>query len=207
MRHRVQRHSLGLKKEHRAQVVAQLAAQLIEHGRIQTTLAKAKAVRPYVEKVITLAVRAKKSSDEARGIALRRLAVSRLRSEEMAKVLFTEKVDQFLNRSGGYTRIYKLVKRRGDGADMAIIELIAADDEGYNSKRKSKKKPAAKKTEAAAPVAAEEAVAEEAPAAEAVSEEAPVAIADAEQPEAVEDFGDIALKTPEEESTEEDKKA
>lgn len=164
MRHKVQRHSLGLKKEHRAQVVAQLAAQLIEHGRIQTTLAKAKAVRPYVEKVITLAVRAKKSSDEARGIALRRLAVSRLRDEEVAKDLFTEKADQFVNRAGGYTRIYKLVQRRGDGADMAIIELISAEDEGYKKKgrKSSKKKQAAQETApasqeaAAAPQNAEE---------------------------------------------------
>ena len=206
MRHRVQRHSLGLKKEHREQVVAQLAAQLIEHGRIQTTLAKAKAVRPYVEKVITLAVRAKKSSDEARGIALRRLAVSRLRSEEMAKVLFTEKVDQFLNRSGGYTRIYKLIKRRGDGADMAIIELIAADDEGYNSKRKSaKKKPAAKAKKTEATPAAVEAVAEEAPVAVAEAE----SVASIEEPEAVEDFGDIDpnMDIPEEDSDEEENKA
>lgn len=140
MRHSRHRHTLGLKKEHRAAVLSQLASQLITYGRITTTLAKARALRPFAEKIVTLAVRAKKTDRPERAVYLRRLAVARLRDEGAARLLFNEKADEFVNRPGGYTRIYKLVKRRGDGADMAIIELINASDEGYGKKKRSKSK-------------------------------------------------------------------
>ncbi|MBD5782534.1 50S ribosomal protein L17 [Pelagicoccus sp. NFK12] len=163
MRHRKHRNQLGVKKEHREALLANLSTALIQRGRIKTTLKKAKALRPFVEKVITLA---KKGS-----LHDRRIAISRVRDVDVVHELFEEKVEQFKDRNGGYTRIYKIGTRRGDAAEMALIELIDADDEGYGKKNKPKAKKAEKPAaEEAAPEA--EASAEEAPAAEA---EAPAA--------------------------------
>lgn len=141
MRHRKHNHQLGVKKEHRTALVANLASSLIQHGRIRTTLAKAKALRPFVEKIITLAKKAAVANDQARSLHFRRLALSRVRNEDAVRILFNEKVEAFTKREGGYTRIYKLVPRIGDAAPMAIIELIAASDEGHrSSKRKTRAK-------------------------------------------------------------------
>lgn len=147
MRHRKHRNQLGVKKEHREALLANLSTALIKHGRIQTTLKKAKALRPFVERVITLA---KKGS-----LHNRRLAISRVRDEDVVHQLFEERVEQFANRNGGYTRIYKIGTRRGDAAEMALIELIPAEDQGYGKKSKPKAKKADKPAEAAAPEAAE----------------------------------------------------
>ncbi|WP_345785734.1 50S ribosomal protein L17 [Pelagicoccus sp. SDUM812002] len=161
MRHRKHRNQLGVKKEHREALLANLSTALIQRGRIKTTLKKAKALRPFVEKVITLA---KKGS-----LHDRRIAIARVRDVGIVHELFEEKVEQFKDRNGGYTRIYKIGTRRGDAAEMALIELIDADDEGYAKKSKPKAKKADKPVvEETAPVAE----AEEAPAAEA---EAPAA--------------------------------
>jgi large subunit ribosomal protein L17 len=143
MRHHKHSHILGVKKEHRGALLANLATALISHGRIETTLAKAKALRPFVEKVITLAKRANRVEIAEQKLHFRRLAIARVRAVDAVRVLFDEKVSEFLNRDGGYTRIYKLVPRRGDASKMAIIELISADDEGY---RKAKKRRAKKAT-------------------------------------------------------------
>jgi len=140
MRHRKHNHQLGVKKEHRIALIANLAAALLKHGRIQTTLAKAKALRPFVEKIITLARKARGSSPE-RALYLRRLAIARVRDKGVVHLLFEQRVEEFLERNGGYTRIYKIGRRIGDGAEMALIELIDGADEGYrNSRRKSRKK-------------------------------------------------------------------
>ena len=142
MRHRKHHHQLGVKKEHRIALIANLAAALLKHGRIQTTLAKAKALRPFVEKIITLARKARRSSPE-RALYLRRLAIARVRDKGVVHLLFEQRVEEFLERNGGYTRIYKIGRRIGDGAEMALIELIDGADEGYrNSRRKSRKKNA-----------------------------------------------------------------
>lgn len=147
MRHSKHKHTLGVKKEHRAAIMASLAAALFRHDRIETTLASAKALRPFAEKIITLAKKAAASEDAAVKLHYRRLAIARIRDVEAVAMLFGSKdkegkVSKFVNRKGGYTRIYKLVPRAGDAAHMALIELIEADDEGY----KAAKKPAAKKT-------------------------------------------------------------
>ena len=172
MRHRKHSNQLGVKKEHREALLANLSTALITHGRIKTTLKKAKALRPFVEKVITLA----KKGD----LHNRRMAISRVRDKDAVHLLFDEKVEEFRERNGGYTRIYKLGTRRGDAAEMALIELINGDDEGYGKKTKSK--PKAKKEEAT-PVAEEaaEEVAEEAPAEEPVAEVADEVAAEAEE--------------------------
>jgi large subunit ribosomal protein L17 len=143
MRHGKHNHILGVKKEHREALLANLAVALITYGRIETTLAKAKALRPFIEKVITLAKRASQLEAVEQKLHLRRLAIARVRDVGAVRVLFDEKVVEFLKRDGGYTRIYKLVPRRGDASPMAIIEFVLAGDTGY---KKAKKRKARKAT-------------------------------------------------------------
>ncbi len=173
MRHSKHRHTLGVKKEHRESLMASLATALFRHDRIQTTLAQAKALRPFAEKIITLAKKAAQTEDKAVKLHYRRQALAKVRDDEAVHLLFSEKVSKFLERKGGYTRIYKLVARRGDAADVALIELIEANDEGYKKAPKKTAKKSAKKTAAKKAVkkVAKKKVAEEsAPAAEAASE-------------------------------------
>ena len=142
MRHRKHNHLLGVKTAHRISLIANLSCSLIDNGRIKTTLAKARALRPSIEKAITLAKKAHASDDAAKKVHFRRQAIARLRSKTAVKKLFDELVEQFAGRNGGYTRIYKLaIPRLGDAADMAIIEFVEEIQ-----KKKPKKKRAAKKT-------------------------------------------------------------
>lgn len=172
MRHSKHRFQLGVKTQHRAALMGNLAAALIRHGRIQTTKAKAKALRPFIERIITLAKKAELAQDPAQKLHYRRLAIARVRDTQAVHQLFDERAKEFVNRPGGYTRIYKLVARLGDAAEMAIIELIDGADEGYNAgrrKAKSAKKAAPKKQQAKAKA---EPKAEEATVEEAATEEA-----------------------------------
>lgn len=159
MRHAKHNHQLGLKKEHRVALLSNLGASLITKGRIKTTLAKARALRPFIEKIITKAKKAaaiekKDGKLQPRALHLRRVALSELHDEDAVTLLFNEKVAQFAKRAGGYTRIYKLSSQRlGDAAEMALIELVAADDPGY--KKTSRPRKASKKKSAAAEPAAE----------------------------------------------------
>ena len=167
MRHNKHHASLGLTVEHRRAVMSNLSAALITHGRIETTLAKAKALRPFIEKVITKAKQAAAKTEKKDAIHLRRLALSDVRDETAITKLFNETVKEFTNRPGGYTRIYKLGQQRlGDAAEMALIEFVKADDPGYK-KSKGKKAAKGKKAKAAAPA--------DAPAAEAAPAAAPAA--------------------------------
>ncbi|MGA1204958.1 MAG: 50S ribosomal protein L17 [Opitutales bacterium] len=173
MRHLKHRFQLGRKKEHRAALMANLGAALLRHGRIQTTLPKAKALRPFIEKIITLAKKAEGASPE-KALHYRRLAVSRLRDQDAIATLFNERASAFSDRTGGYTRIYKLGTRIGDAAEMAVIQLIAAEDEGYAKKARKKPAKAAEKAVATeeAPVAEAEEVVEAPEAEEAAEDEA-----------------------------------
>ena len=148
-------------------MLSNLAASLITHGRIQTTLTKAKALRPFVEKVITKAKQAAAKTEKKDALHLRRLALADVRDETAVTKLFNELYKEFVNRNGGYTRIYKLGPQRiSDAAELALIEFVKADDPGY---KKSKGKKAAKSKKAKATPAAETAAAattEAAPAAE-----------------------------------------
>jgi large subunit ribosomal protein L17 len=151
MRHNKHHASLGVTVEHRRSMMANLATALITHGRIETTLAKAKALRPFIEKVITKAKKAAGKTEKKDAIHLRRLALSDVRDETAITKLFNETHKEFTNRTGGYTRIYKLGQQRGgDAAEMALIEFVKADDQGY---KKSKGKKAAKGKKAKAPKA------------------------------------------------------
>ena len=157
MRHNKHHASLGVTVEHRRAMMSNLAAALITHGRIQTTLTKAKALRPFIEKVITKAKQAAAKTDPKDALHLRRLAHADVRDETALTLLFNEKHKEFTNRSGGYTRIYKLGQQRlGDAAELALIEFVKAEDTGYK-KSKGKKGPKAKKAKAPRADAAAEA--------------------------------------------------
>src|SRR5476651_2449557 len=161
MRHNKHHASLGVTVEHRRAMMSNLAAALITHGRIETTLAKAKALRPFIEKVITKAKQAAAKTEKKDALHLRRIAHSDVRDETALTLLFNEKYKEFVNRQGGYTRIYKLGQQRlGDAAEMALIEFVKADDPGY---KKSKGKKAKGKKVKATPAAEAAAVATEAP--------------------------------------------
>lgn len=152
MRHNKHHASLGVSVEHRRAMLSNMAASLITHGRIETTLTKAKALRPFIEKVITKAKQAAAKSEKKDAIHLRRLALSDVRDETAVTKLFNETYKEFANRNGGYTRIYKLGQQRlGDAAEMALIEFVKADDQGY---KKSKSKRSAKTKKAKATPAA-----------------------------------------------------
>ena len=145
MRHRKHNHLLGVKTAHRTSLIANLSCSLIENGRIKTTLAKARALRPAIEKAITLAKKAHASDDLAKKLHYRRQAIARLRSKLAVKKLFDELVSQFVGRNGGYTRIYKLaIPRLGDAAEMGIIEFVEE-----LQKKKTKKKRSSTKTKSA----------------------------------------------------------
>ncbi len=116
MRHLKRTAKLGRTSEHRNAMLANLVCSLIEHKRVTTTLAKAKAARSVAEKMVTLG---KKGT-----IHHRRLAVARLHQEKAAKILFKEIAPAFKDRSSGYTRIIKLGQRPGDAAQCAILEWV-----------------------------------------------------------------------------------
>jgi large subunit ribosomal protein L17 len=116
MRHQRAGKKLGRDSAHRRALYANLTGALIEHGRIKTTEAKAKAVKPLAEQMITLGRRG--------DLAARRHAVSILRSKDVVHHLFDEVAPRFADRPGGYTRIVKLGPRQGDAADMVYLEFV-----------------------------------------------------------------------------------
>jgi large subunit ribosomal protein L17 len=116
MRHHRKGKKLGRDSAHRKALYSNLAGALIEHGRIKTTVAKAKAVRPIAEEMITLGRRG--------DLAARRQALAYLRSNDVVTMLFSDVAPRFTDRPGGYTRIVKLGTRWGDSAEMAYLELV-----------------------------------------------------------------------------------
>jgi large subunit ribosomal protein L17 len=158
MRHRVAHRKLGRTTEHRMALLRNLAASLISHERIRTTAVKAKELRPFVEKLVTLG---KRDSLHAR-----RRALAILPQKATVKKLFGEISPRFSARPGGYTRILKLGPRQGDGALMAFIEFVDYRFEGAEAPALSvKEKPTEKKpAEAAEAEAKPEAAAKKKPA-------------------------------------------
>jgi large subunit ribosomal protein L17 len=116
MRHQRAGRKLGRDAAHRRALYANLTASLIEHGRIKTTVAKAKEVRPVAEEMITLGRRG--------DVPARRQALKFLRSQDVVHRLFSEVGPRFTDRPGGYSRIVKLGPRQGDAAEMAYLELV-----------------------------------------------------------------------------------
>ena len=123
MRHQVAGKKLSRSKDQRAALRRILIAQLIEHERIETTQAKALAVRGQAERLITLAKRGIKEGD-SKMVHARRLAAARLSNRSAVMKLFDDIAPRYAERLGGYTRIHKLGPRLGDNAEMVLIELI-----------------------------------------------------------------------------------
>lgn len=130
MRHRKSFKQLGRPASHRRAMLANLATQLFAHKKIRTTTAKAKALRPLVERLITFA---KKGTLHARRLVLRIV-----RDQKVVRELFSEVAPVYATRQGGYTRIVKLGRRSGDGAELAYIELV--DFESVRKEKREKKK-------------------------------------------------------------------
>jgi large subunit ribosomal protein L17 len=122
MRHRRAGKKLGRDSAHRKALYSNLAGALIEHGRIKTTAAKAKAVKPFAEQMITLGKRG--------DLHARRLALAELRSQDVVHQLFADVAPRFADRPGGYTRIVKLGPRNGDAADMVYLEFVDFEPAG-----------------------------------------------------------------------------
>ena len=137
MRHGKKFNHLGRKAAHRKAMLSNMACSLIEHKRIKTTLAKAKALRVYVEPLIT-----KSKEDTTHS---RRVVFSYLKQKEAITELFGDVAAKIANRPGGYTRILKLSNRLGDNAQMAYIELVDYNGEYTTDKPKRKKARRAKK--------------------------------------------------------------
>jgi large subunit ribosomal protein L17 len=136
MRHRVGHRKLGRITPHRKALLRNLASALFERERIRTTLIKAKELRPYAERLITLAKR------DGDALHARRLVRRDIQDGQVLSKLFETLGTRFATRPGGYTRILRLGPRRGDGAEMAIVELIGSE---YKPEKKAEKgkKPAA----------------------------------------------------------------
>jgi large subunit ribosomal protein L17 len=133
MRHNKGGFKLGRNPASRKALLRNLTTSLIEKNRIETTLAKAKAVKPIVEKMVTLG--------KSGTLASKRRALAYLYKRKSVQVLFDELAPRFMDRQGGYTRILKSDFRKGDGAEMAIIEFIDYKFEKKDKKSKDKKKP------------------------------------------------------------------
>jgi large subunit ribosomal protein L17 len=205
MRHGKKVNHLGRTNSHRKAMMSNMATSLILHKRITTTFAKAKALRGYVEPIIT-----KSKSDTTHS---RRTVFSYLQDKDAVTILFREIAEKVANRPGGYTRIIKMENRLGDNAEMAMIELvdyntIYGTDAGKAEKKSTRRRGGSGKAKADAPVAAAPAAAEvvaepvaevpvvEAPVAEVV--EAPVAEASVvEETPAVEEAPAAEAEAPE----------
>ncbi|MET0901241.1 MAG: 50S ribosomal protein L17 [Mycobacterium sp.] len=169
---------LGGSSSHQKALLANLATSLFEHGRIKTTEPKARALRPYAEKLIT---HAKKGT-----LHNRREVMKKIRDKDVVHTLFAEIGPFYTDREGGYTRIIKVEARKGDNAPMAVIELVrekTVTNEADRARRAGSAKPvaaaaapqAAVEPEAAVGPDAEDEVAEDAVVEDAVVEDAPVA--------------------------------
>jgi len=189
MRHGDKQNNLGRKKAHRDALLSNLAAQLITHKRIVTTLAKAKELRKYVEPLIT---KTKKNASEAQISHNHRLVFSFLQNKTAVKELFTVVGPKIGDRPGGYTRIIKLGIRPGDNGEKAMIELVdfnevygksaAAGENQEAAKRTRRSRSAAKKATDATTASAEPTTASAIEDVEVVEEKAPVAESAPEAP-------------------------
>lgn len=166
MKHGIKQRKLNRTTPHRKAMLANMAAALVKHEQITTTLPKAKELRPFVERLITLGKDAKKNPNKV--LANRRLAISRMRDRTQVSKLFDTLAPRYEDRAGGYIRIMKAGFRYGDNAAMAVVELVDRDvsakgqDSGTNfddaadaapaedaKEEKAKKAPAKKKAKTA----------------------------------------------------------
>ena len=195
---------LGGSPAHQRLILSNLATQLFEHGRITTTEAKARALRPHAEKLIT---KAKKAHLGENSLHNRREVLKTIRDKSVVHVLFTEIAPTFAERPGGYTRITKIGPRKGDNAPMAVIELVTEAYQPKPARAKAKKESAPVATS----TVAEDALVEDTVVDETVAEDAAVEAPTEET--ATEEVADeaAAVEAPvaeaDDENTEEDEKA
>ncbi len=140
MRHRKAGTKLGRTTSHRKAMMRNMVTSLFEHDRVVTTEAKAKAVKPMAEKIITLAKRG--------DLHARRQALAVLTKKSVTHRLFSEIKERYIDRAGGFTSIVKIGPRRGDAAPMAVLQLIKPEEQTKSKKKKGRKKKAAKKADA-----------------------------------------------------------
>ena len=236
MRHRIRKAKLGRTTEHRTSLLANLVSNLIKHRRIRTTLAKAKAARVVADKMVTLSKKGLAAEEPKDGLHYRRIIASRLRcqprhhfpkvkgrsgadqrkywreNEDVVRILMEDITPGFEDRQGGYTRVIKLGRRRGDAAEMAYLEWVADGDkperESKSSKKKSKPKAEEPKAEEETSEAAEaEDVTEEATAEETEEATAEAEEAATEEEESSEETEESDSQEPAAEAAEEEPKA
>jgi large subunit ribosomal protein L17 len=196
-------HRLGGSPAHERHILANLATALFQHGRITTTEAKARRLRPVAERLITFAKRG--------DLHARRHVLTVVTDKGVVHQLFTEIAPEFSERDGGYTRITKIGPRKGDNAAMAVIELVRGEPVAARPRRRARRAPA-EATTAAAPAAAAEAEAEtaapeaeaETAAPEALARQAPVVPEEGEAEDVDEIADEAADETPAEDSDEDD---
>lgn len=141
MRHRNAHRKLGRVTEHRIALLRNQAEALLAHERIETTVPKAKELRPFVERLITIAKRGVRANDpKGQSLSARRLVMRDLLNETVVTKLFDELAPRFMERPGGYTRILRIGHRRGDAAEVAQIELIGSE---FDPKKAEEEKKAA----------------------------------------------------------------
>ena len=211
MRHRIRKAKLGRTTEHRTSLLANLVSNLIKHRRIRTTLAKAKAARVVADKMVTLSKKGLAADEPKDGLHYRRLIASRLRcqprhhfpkvkgrsgadqrkywreNEDVVRILMEDITPGFEDRQGGYTRVIKLGRRRGDAAEMAYLEWVADGDKPERESKSSKKKSKPKAEEPKAEEETAEATETEEVTGEATAEETEEATAEAEEAAAEEE--------------------
>ncbi len=147
MRHQNAHRKLGRDTAHRTALLRNQAEALLRHERIETTVPKAKELRPYVERLITIAKRGVKANDpKGASLSARRLVMRDVLNETVVTKLFDELAPRFMDRAGGYTRILKLGHRRGDAAEIALIELLGSE---FDPKKAEAEKKAAEEAAAA----------------------------------------------------------
>ena len=141
MRHRLAGRHLNRNSTHRIALFRNLSRALITHERITTTVAKAKSLRPFVEKLITVAKRGVKANEpKGRTLAAKRQVGRDIQNDDVLTKLFGDLAPRFMERPGGYTRILKLGFRRGDGAETAMVELVGSE---FDPKKAAEEKAAA----------------------------------------------------------------
>lgn len=128
MRHRVAYRKLGRVTEHRIAMLRNQASALIDQGRVETTVPRAKELRPFVERIITIAKRSLSApAGSAKGVAARRTVARDIANRDVVQKLFADIAPRYTDRPGGYTRILRLGFRRGDSAELAQIELLGSE--------------------------------------------------------------------------------
>lgn len=129
MRHRISKNKLSRYGSHRKALLRNLTKELLDHGSIVTTVAKAKVLRSFAEKIITKAIKAATAEDRTKSVALRRVINRELNDRKLTNKLVEEIAKKYIGKNGGYVKILRLGFRRGDAAEMALVQLVESETE------------------------------------------------------------------------------